>query len=83
MGNTIVVAAEIRINDLPMSRVDQLVDPLYCVQRAAVRPIGILLRLCRSASKIGSSTSMAEVCTTRSRIVGMPNGLCFPSGLGM
>src|SRR5450631_3146611 len=43
--NTIKVAAEIRINDLPMSRVDQLVDVLYCVQRAAVRPIGILLRL--------------------------------------
>ena len=36
------VAAEIRINDLPMSRVDQLVDVLYCIQCAAVRPIGIL-----------------------------------------
>src|SRR5258708_26716349 len=43
MGNTIKVAAEIRINDLPMSRVDQLVDTLNGVQRAAVRPIGILL----------------------------------------
>src|ERR1700727_1231345 len=42
MGNTIKVAAEIRINDLPMSRVDQLVDVLYCIQSAAVRPIGIL-----------------------------------------
>jgi len=38
------VAAEIRINDLPMSRFDQLVDVLHCVQCAAVRPIGILLR---------------------------------------
>jgi hypothetical protein len=27
-----------------MTRVDQLVDMLYCVQRAAVCPIGILLR---------------------------------------
>ena len=45
MGNTIKVAAEIRINDLIMSCVDQLVDVLYCVQRAAVRPIGILFRL--------------------------------------
>jgi len=27
--------------------------------------------------------SSKEVCATRSRIVGMPNGLCFPSGLGM
>jgi hypothetical protein len=43
--NTIKVAAEIRINDLPMTRIDQLVDVLYCVQCAAVRPIGILLRL--------------------------------------
>jgi hypothetical protein len=42
--NTIKVATEIRINDLPMTRVDQLVDVLYCVQRTAVRPIGILLR---------------------------------------
>jgi hypothetical protein len=42
MGNTIKVAAEIRINDLPMSRFDQLVDVLYGVQRAAVRPIGVL-----------------------------------------
>jgi hypothetical protein len=43
--NTIKVAAEIRINDLPMTGVDQLVDALYCVQRAAVCPIDILLRL--------------------------------------
>src|SRR5271167_773286 len=45
MWNTIKVAAKIRINDLTMTRVDQLVDALYCVQRTAVRPIGILLRL--------------------------------------
>ena len=43
--NTIKVAAEIRINDLLMTRIDQLVDVFYCVQCAAVRPIGILLRL--------------------------------------
>ena len=28
----------------------------------------------KSASKIGSSTSIAAVCTTRSRMVGMPSG---------
>src|SRR3977135_2259236 len=44
MWNAIKVAAEIRINDLPMTRVDQPVDVLYSVQRAAVRPIGILFR---------------------------------------
>jgi len=31
------VAAEIRIHDLSMSGVDQLVDMLYCVQRTAAR----------------------------------------------
>src|SRR5271167_2538408 len=43
--NIVKVTAEIRINDLPMTRVDQLVGVLYCVQCAAVRPIGVLLRL--------------------------------------
>jgi hypothetical protein len=37
----------------------------------------------RSASKIGSSTSFAAVCTTRSRIVGMPSGRSPPPGLGI
>jgi hypothetical protein len=40
----IQVAAEIRINDLSMTRIDQLVDVLYCVQRAAVCSVGILFR---------------------------------------
>ena len=43
MWNTIEVAAKIRINDLPMSRLDQLVDVLYCIQCAAVCSVGILL----------------------------------------
>jgi site-specific DNA recombinase len=43
--NTIEVAAEIRIYNLPMASVDQLMDMSHCVQRAAVCPIGILLRL--------------------------------------
>ena len=45
MRNTIEVAAEIRIDNLSMSGVDQLVDVLHGVQCAAVCPIGILLRL--------------------------------------
>jgi hypothetical protein len=36
----------------------------------------------KSAS-IGSSTSLAAVWTTRSRIVGMPSGRSSPSGFGM
>ena len=45
MGNAVKVTAEISINDLSMSRFDQLVNVLYCVQCAAVCPIGILFRL--------------------------------------
>jgi hypothetical protein len=44
MWNTIKVAAEIRINDLPMTRVDQLVDVFYRVQCTALLSIGILFR---------------------------------------
>jgi len=44
MWNTIKVAAEIRIYDLLMSGVDQLVDVLHRVQCAAVCSIGILFR---------------------------------------
>src|SRR5262249_10646079 len=31
----------------------------------------------------GSKTTSAAVCTTRSLTIGIPNGLCLPSGLGM
>ena len=37
----------------------------------------------KSASKIGSNTSITAICTTRSLTVGMPSGRCRPSGLGM
>ena len=37
----------------------------------------------KSASKIGSSTSFAAICTTRSRTVGIPSGRCLPSAFGM
>ena len=37
----------------------------------------------KSASKIGSSTSVAAICATRSRTVGMPSGRCRPSAFGM
>jgi len=33
--------------------------------------------------EIGSKTSTAAVCTTRSFTVGIPSGLCFPSGFGI
>ena len=37
----------------------------------------------KSASKIGSRTSFAAICTTRSRTVGMPSGRVLPSAFGM
>jgi len=45
MWNAVKVAAEIRIDNLFMSGVDQLVDVLHCVQCAAICPVGILFRL--------------------------------------
>src|SRR5215510_9349383 len=45
MWNAVEVTAEISINDLSMSGIDQLVNVLYGVQCAAICPIGILLRL--------------------------------------
>jgi hypothetical protein len=45
MWNAIEVAVEIRIYNLLMASVHQQVDMPHCVQRAAVCPIGILLRL--------------------------------------
>ena len=50
--------------------------------RAPPRPVAIGAGS-RSASKIGSSTSLAAVCTTRSRIVGMPSGRSPPPGFGI
>src|SRR5438876_11332757 len=82
MWNAIKVAAEIRIDDLPMSSVDQLVDVLYCVPCAAIRPIGILLRL-QVSLEDRFENQHCPICTTRSRIVGIHSGLCFPSGLGI
>ena len=36
-----------------------------------------------SSSKIGSKTSLTAICTSRSRIVGIPSGRFIPSGFGM
>src|SRR5215831_14228451 len=44
MWNAVKVTAEISINDLSMSGIDQLVDTLYGVQCATICPIGILFR---------------------------------------
>ena len=46
---------------------------LQCLCRAPLRPKAIRGGA-KSASKIGSSTSVAAICATRSRTVGMPSG---------
>ena len=60
----------------------QLVDVLYCVQCAAVSPIGVLFRL-----QIGLENGFEnQNCRHFRRPIpdgGYPNGRCFPSGLGM
>jgi len=45
MRNTIEVTAEVCVNNFLMASLDQLVDTLDGVQRAAVLPIGVLFRL--------------------------------------
>jgi hypothetical protein len=45
MRNRIEIATEICVNNFSMAGVEQLVDVLHCIQRAAVSPIGILFRL--------------------------------------
>jgi hypothetical protein len=46
MRNTIEVTAEVCVNNfLMMASIDQLVDSIHRVQRAAVSPIGVLFRL--------------------------------------
>ena len=45
MRESVKVGAEICIYDFSMTSVDQLMDVSYCVQCAAVFPIGVLFRL--------------------------------------
>src|SRR6266849_6163411 len=45
MWNRIEVAAEIRVYNLSMAGVEQLVDLPHGIQRTAVWPIGVLFRL--------------------------------------
>src|SRR5216683_2207061 len=45
MRNSIEVTAEVCVNNFLMASIDQLADPIYSVQRAAVWPIGVLFRL--------------------------------------
>ncbi len=45
MRKSVKVGAEICIYDFSMASVDQLMDVSYCIQCAAIFPIGVLFRL--------------------------------------
>jgi hypothetical protein len=45
MRSTIEMATEVCVNNFLMASLDQLVDSIHRVQRAAVSPIGVLFRL--------------------------------------
>ncbi len=45
MRKRIEIPGKIRVYDLSMSGVDQLMNVSYCVQCAAASPIGVLFRL--------------------------------------
>jgi hypothetical protein len=45
MRNAIEIATEVCVNNFLMASIDQLVDSIHRVQRAAVSPLGVLFRL--------------------------------------
>ena len=80
MWKGIKVAAEICVDDFSMASIDQLVDVLYCVQCAAVSPIGVLSRL-QIGLEMGSRTKTAAISAARSRIA-VPLRPLFPVRFG-
>src|SRR5712691_11087330 len=82
MGDASEVVREVGVNDFRVATEQQL----FHLNQAcwALRPGRYAY--CsggRSASKIGSSTSIAAVMQTRSRKVEIPNGLSLPLAFGM
>ena len=82
MGDAPEVVREVGVDDFRMASEQQpfhLDHRLLGVSPGSVR----VLFGGRSASKIGSSTSIAAVMQTRSRTVEMPSGLSLPLAFGM
>jgi hypothetical protein len=75
MWKGIKVAAQICVNDFSMASVDQLVDVLYCIQCAAVSPIGVLFWL-QIGLENGSRTKTAAISAARSWIAGTVSANC-------
>jgi hypothetical protein len=82
MGNAPEVVPEVGIHNFPMPAIQQLFHFDLRLLGVSPRTVGVEFRW-RSASKIGSSTSIAAVMVTRSRKVEMPSGLSLPLAFGM
>src|SRR6516162_2173000 len=83
MWNTPEVVREVGVHDFRMATEQQLLHLDGGLLGVAPGAVGIYFSGGRSASKIGSSTSIAAVMQTRSRTVEMPSGLSLPLAFGM
>ena len=75
MRKSIKVAAEIRINNFSMASVDQLMNVSYCVQCAAVSPIGECSGVDLPRDRFENQNHRHSAAG--SRIAGTPSGRCF------
>src|SRR3954454_13572464 len=82
MRNAPEVVREVGIDDVRVAAEHQLLHLYDCLLGVSLSAVGVDFRR-RSASKIGSSTSIAAVMQTRSRTVEMPSGLSLPLAFGM
>src|SRR5271167_3752846 len=82
MRNAPEVVREVGVHDFRMATEQQLLHLYGGLLGVAPGAVGVDFRG-RSASKIGSNTSIAAVMQTRSRTVEMPSGLSLPLAFGM
>src|SRR6516165_1665398 len=82
MRNAPEVVREVGVHDFRTATEQQLLHLYGSLLGVAPAAVG-LDSDGRSASKIGSSTSIAAVMQTRSRTVEMPSGLSLPLAFGM
>ncbi len=72
-----------RVHYVRLGLVETEIKPFQYVAHDLERFLYIPSTLQKSASNIGSMMSLAAICATRSRIVGIPSGRKLPSALGI
>src|ERR1700736_1995095 len=82
MRNAPEVVREVGVHDVRMATEQQLLHLYSGLLGVAPSAVGVDFDG-KSASKIGSSTSIAAVMQTRSRTVEMPSGLSLPLAFGI